>query len=58
VVEHNHDHPAAEDFKWLSREILGLPLEMEQTKGPVNGIRPYEEDVVFETMITHSTLYN
>jgi len=58
VVEHNNDYPVADDFKWLSREILGLPLEREQTNGLVNGIRPYEEDVVFETMITHSTLYN
>jgi chromosome partitioning protein len=57
VVEHNHDYPAAEDFKWLSREILGLPLEMEQSGGPVNGNRRYEEDVGFETMAANSGLY-
>jgi Flp pilus assembly CpaE family ATPase len=56
VVEHNHDHPVAEDFKLLSREILGLPLEREQSEGPVNGNGLYhEEDVVFETMITNSS---
>lgn len=58
VVEHNHDYPVAEDFKWLSREILGLPLEREQSDGPVNGNRLHEEDVVFETMVANSTLYN
>jgi cellulose biosynthesis protein BcsQ len=57
VVEHNQDHPLAEDFKWLSREILGLPLEREQSDGPVNGNRPYEEDVGFETMAANSGLY-
>jgi len=59
VVEHNHDCPVADDFKWLSREILGLPLEREQTDGPVNGVRFHEneEDVVFETMVANSTLY-
>jgi hypothetical protein len=58
VVEHNHDHPAADDFKWLSREILGLPLEGEQSDGPVNGARFHEpeEDVVFERMVANSTL--
>jgi chromosome partitioning protein len=56
VVEHNNDYPVAEDFKWLSREILGLPLEREQSDGPVNGNRFYEEDVVFETMVANSTL--
>jgi chromosome partitioning protein len=60
VVEHNHDHPAADDFKWLSREILGLPLEEEQSDGPANGARfhEHEEDVVFEVMVANSTLYN
>jgi chromosome partitioning protein len=60
VVEHNHDHPAAEDFKCLGREILGLPLEREQTNGLVNGARFHEpeEDVVFERMVASSTLYN
>lgn len=43
VVEHNHDYPVAEDFKWLSREILGLPLEREQSAGLVNGNRLHEE---------------
>jgi len=60
VVEHNNDYPVADDFKWLSREILGLPLETEQSDGLVNGAWPHEheEDVVFETMVTNSTLYN
>lgn len=58
VVEQDHNYPVAEDFKWLSREILGLPLEREQLDGPVNGNRLHEEDVVFETMIANSTLYN
>jgi chromosome partitioning protein len=51
VVEHNQDYPVAEDFKWLSREILGLPSEREQSDGPVNGNLPHEDDVVFETMV-------
>jgi chromosome partitioning protein len=60
VVEHNHDYPVADDFKCLSREILGLPLEGEQSDGPVNGARSHEpeEDVVFEMMVANSTLYN
>jgi chromosome partitioning protein len=58
VVEHNQDYPVAEDFKCLSREILGLPLERELAVGPGNGNRFYEEDVVFETMVANSTLYN
>ncbi len=43
VVERNHDCPVAEEFKWLSREILGLPLERESSNGSVNGARPHEE---------------
>jgi chromosome partitioning protein len=58
VVEHNQDYPVAEDFKWLSREILGLPLARELSDGPVNGYGPHEEDIVFETMVANSTLYN
>src|SRR5262245_10574459 len=58
VVEHNNDYPVADDFKWLSREILGLPLEREHSDGVGNGNRLYDEDVVFETMVTNSTLYN
>jgi len=52
VVEHNHAYAAAEDFKWLSREILGLPLERDMSDGPLNGNwrHELEEDVVFETM--------
>jgi chromosome partitioning protein len=57
VVEQNNDYPVAEDFKWLSREILGLPLEREQPGEPVNGNRLHEEEVVFETMVANSTLY-
>ena len=57
VVEQNTDYPVAEDFKWLSREILGLPLEREQSDGPVNGNRLHEDDVVFETMVANSPLY-
>ena len=59
VVEQHQEYPVAEDFKWLSREILGLPLEREQLDGQVNGARfhEYEEDVVFETMVANSTLY-
>ena len=57
VVERNHDYPVADDFKWLSREILGLPLEREHSDAPVNGHRVHdEEDVVFETMGANSTL--
>ena len=59
VVEHNLDFPVAEDFKWLSREILGMPLERDQSGEPVNGRRVHdEEDVVFETMGANLTLYN
>jgi chromosome partitioning protein len=60
VVEHNRDYPVADDFKCLSREILGLPLEEEQSDGLVNGARFHEpeEDVVFEMMVANSTLYN
>jgi cellulose biosynthesis protein BcsQ len=56
VVEQNTDYPVAEDFRWLSREILGLPLEREQSGEAVNGNRLLEEDVVFETMVANSTL--
>ena len=59
VVERDHDHPVVDDFKCLSREILGLPLEREQPDGPVNGSRfhEHEEDAVFETMVANSNLY-
>jgi chromosome partitioning protein len=50
VVERNHDYPVVDDFKCLSREILGLPLEREQSDGPVNGNGFHKEDVVFETI--------
>lgn len=43
VVENNHDYPVADDFKWLSREMLGLPLEKEQSGAPVNGSMLHEE---------------
>lgn len=56
VVEHNHAYPVAEDFKWLSREILGLPLEMESPGEPVNANMLEEEDVVFEAMAASSAL--
>jgi chromosome partitioning protein len=58
VVESNQDYSVADDFKWLSREILGLPLERELSGGQVNGHRVHdEEDVAFETMVASSTLY-
>src|SRR5262245_53434204 len=56
VVEHNQDYPVAEDFKWLSREILGLPLEKEQSDKPAR-FHELEDDVVFETMVANSALY-
>lgn len=58
IVESNHDYPVVVDFKWLSREILGLPLEKESPGEPVNVNRIPKEDVVFETMAASSTLYN
>jgi chromosome partitioning protein len=58
VVEHNQDHPATEDFKWLSREILGLSLEREPAGEPLDVNSLPEEEVVFETMAARSTLYN
>jgi chromosome partitioning protein len=58
IVESDHDHPVTKDFKWLSREILGLPLEMGSSVGPLNGNRVPEGDVAFETMAVNSTLYN
>jgi len=56
VVERHHDYPVTEDFKWLSREILGLPLETESSGEPVNVNRLAEEEVVFETMAAGSAL--
>jgi chromosome partitioning protein len=58
VIEHNHAYSVAEDFKWLSREILGLPLEMQASGEPVNVNELPEEDAVFEAMAASSTLYN
>ena len=56
VVERHHDYPVTEDFKWLSQEILGLPLEREASVEPVNVNRLAEEEVVFETMAAGSSL--
>lgn len=58
VVDNDHAYPVAEDFKWLSREILGLPLEKESSGEPLNVNRLPEENVVFEAMAASSTLYN
>lgn len=58
AVESNHDHQVAQDFKWLSREILGLPSEKESPGEPVNINKLPEEDAVFEAMAARSSLYN
>jgi cellulose biosynthesis protein BcsQ len=56
VVELHHDYPVTEDFKWLSREILGLPVERESSGEPVSVNSLSEEEVVFETMAAGSAL--
>ena len=56
VVERHHDYPVTEDFKWLSHEILGLPLERESSGESVNVNRLAEEEIVFETMAAGSAL--
>jgi chromosome partitioning protein len=58
VVDGDHAYPVAEDFKWLCREILGLPLEKEPSGEPINVNKIPEENVAFETMAASSTLYN
>jgi chromosome partitioning protein len=44
VVEIDHDYAVTQDFKWLSREILGLPLERKSSVEMVNGNRIPEDD--------------
>jgi hypothetical protein len=36
---------------WLSREILGLPLNSEPSVGSAGSGEPYEENISFERML-------